>query len=69
MIAKIGIKDKQIAQVSYLPAYIPDDMAPYVVKNGDPLFDTINAYMEKINRIEQIPVTFTVEGDEVVIGK
>ena len=67
MIGKIEIEDKRISRVSYLPAYIPEDMAPYVVKQGDPLFDTINAYMEKINGIEKIPTKYAVDGDEVVI--
>ena len=67
MIGKIEIKDKKISRVSYLPTYIPDDMAPYVVKNGEELFDTINAYMEKINGIEKIPTKYVTEGDEVVI--
>ena len=68
MIAKIEIADKQIARVSYLPAYIPEDFAPYTLKRGEPLFDTVNAYMEKINRIMDIPIRYTVEGDEVVVS-
>ena len=67
MIGKIEIRDKKISRVSYLPTYIPDDMAPYAVKNGEVLFDTINDYMEKINGIEKIPTKYEVEGDEVVI--
>lgn len=68
MIAKIEIKDKQISRVSYLPTYIPDDFAPYIVKAGDPLFDTINDYMRKINDMMDIDIRYTVEGDEVVIS-
>ena len=68
MIGKIEIKDKQISRVSYLPAYIPDDFAPYIVKAGDPLFDTINNYMRKINDMMDIDIRYTVDGDEVVIS-
>jgi len=68
MIAKIEIKDKQIARVSYLPTYIPDDFAPYVVKPEDPLFETINAYMRKINDMMEIDINYTVDGEEVVIS-
>lgn len=67
MIAKIEIKDKQISRVSYLPTYIPDDFAPYVVHPEDPLFETINDYMRKINDMMEIDITYTVEGGEVVI--
>ena len=68
MIAKIEIKDKQITKVSYLPTYIPDDFAPYVVKPEDPMFDTINTYMRKINDIMEIEINYTVDGEEVVIS-
>ena len=68
MIAKFVIEDKAIARVSYLPAYIPEDFDPYVVKPEEPLFDTINDYMRRINALMGIPISYTVEGDEVVIG-
>lgn len=68
MIAKIEIMDKQITKVSYLPTYIPDDFAPYVVKPEDPMFDTINTYMRKINDIMEIEINYTVDGEEVVIS-
>ena len=68
MIAKIEIMDKQITKVSYLPTYIPDDFAPYVVKPEDPMFDTINTYMRKINDIMEIKINYTVDGEEVVIS-
>jgi hypothetical protein len=68
MIAKILIEDKQIARVSYHPAYIPEDVNPYVVNPDEPLFDTINDYMLRINEMMDIPISFTVDGGEVVIG-
>ena len=68
MIAKIEIKDRAIARVSYLPAYIPEDLNPYVVKADEPLFDAINGYMARINARMGIPVSYAVEGDEVVIS-
>lgn len=67
MIAKIQIKDKRIARVSYLPAYIPDDFAPYVLKPDDGLFAAVNGYMEKINKVMDIDTPYTVQGDEVLI--
>ena len=54
--------------MSYLPAYIPEDFNPYVVGPDEPLFDTINDYMRRINDMMEIPVSYTVSGGEVVIG-
>lgn len=68
MIAKIQIKDKKIDRVSYLPTYIPDDFAPYIVKPGEELFDTINEYMVKINEMMGMKVNYTVDGEEVIIS-
>ena len=68
MIAKIEIENKKISRVSYLPAYIPEDFNPYVVQPDEPLFDTINNYMRRINEMMEIPISYTVEGGEVVIG-
>ena len=67
MIARILIRDKRIERVSYLPVYIPEDFAPYIVEPADPLFEMINGYMKKINAAVGIPITYTVEGGEVVI--
>lgn len=68
MLAKVEIRDKAIVRVSYLPAYIPEDFNPYVLHAGEPLFDQVNAYMERINGIAGIPIRYTPEGDEVVIS-
>ena len=65
--AKILIEDKKISRVSYLPAYIPEDFNPYVVKPDEPLFETINDYMRRINDLMGIPIRYTVDGEEVRI--
>ena len=67
MIARIEIKDKAISRVSYLPAYIPEDFAPYVVDPADPLFATITGYMEKIDAMMGLDTRYTVDGGEVII--
>jgi len=68
MIAKWVVEDKQIKSVSYLPAYLPEDGAPYVVKPEDPMFDQINAYMKKITVTEKLDETiYRVCGDEVIL--
>ena len=67
MIARILIRDRQICRVSYLPAYIPDDFAPYTVGRDDPLFDTICAYVQKIDAMMGLDTQYTVSGGEVVV--
>ena len=67
MIAKIEITDKKISRVSFLPAYIPEDFNPYIVKPDDALFGTIRDYMEKIDDMMDLDTAYTVDGDEIVI--
>ncbi len=50
MIARWTVEDGKIAEVSYLPAYLPTDGAPYVVGPEDPMFQQINDYMARITR-------------------
>ena len=67
MIGKIRIEDKKISRVSYLPAYIPEDFDPYIVKPEDALFGTIRDYMDKIDDMMGLDTAYTVDGDEIVI--
>ena len=67
MIGKIRIEDKKISRVSYLPAYIPEDFDPYVVRPEDALFGTIRDYMERIDEMMGLDTAYTVDGDEIVI--
>lgn len=50
MIARWTVEDGKTAEVSYLPAYLPTDGAPYVVGPEDPMFQQINDYMARITR-------------------
>jgi len=66
MIARWTVEDGKIAQVSYLPAYLPTDGAPYVVQPGDPMFQQINDYMARITREQGMDEgIYHVEGDSV----
>ena len=67
MIAKIEITDKKISRVSFLPAYIPEDFNPYIVKPDDALFGTIRDYLDKIDDMMDLDTAYTVDGDEIVI--
>jgi len=68
MVAKWEVKDKKITKVSYLPAYLPVDCAPYVLKSGDPMFSQINDYMFKITKNTDMDTSiYKVAGDEVIL--
>jgi poly-gamma-glutamate synthesis protein (capsule biosynthesis protein) len=69
MIAKWKIENKKITRVSYLPAYLPEDSAPYVLSPEDPRFAEVNAYVRRINRAEGINTRLALSGDgaEVVL--
>ncbi len=66
MIAKWTIKDKKIDEVGYLPAYLPEDGAPYVVGPSDPKFQEINDYMVRITENQNMDAgIYHVENDWV----
>lgn len=48
MIAKWTVKDGKIDSVGFIPAYLPEDGAPYVVAKDDPMFDQVKDYMVRI---------------------
>jgi len=69
LVAKIDIEDKKISKVSYLPAYLPTDCAPYVVKSDDAMFKQINNYMIKITEGQGMDAgIYKIHGDEVVLN-
>ncbi len=68
MVVKWEVKDKKITKVSYLPAYLPPDCAPYVVKSGDDMFKQINEYMIKITEDQVMDISiYKADGDEVIL--
>lgn len=70
IVAKWKVKDKKITEVSYLPAYLPEDGAPYIVVKEDPMFQQINDYMVKITDDQKLdPGIYEVNGDEVVLWR
>ena len=54
MIAKWTVKDGKIDTVGYLPAYLPEDGAPYVVEPSDPMFQKIYDYMVRITENQKM---------------
>lgn len=68
MIVKAVIKDKKVARVSYLPAYLPVGAKTYICKTDDPRFNEVIEYEKKITEeMELDPGIFKVVDDEVVI--
>ena len=69
MVAKWTVADGAIQRVSYLPAYLPEDGAPYVLEPADPLFQKVNGYMEKITAMEGMDTGYRLseDGREVIL--
>ena len=45
---------------TFLPAYLPEDSAPYICPPEDPRFAEVVAYMEKITKIAGILSSYGV---------
>lgn len=45
---------------TFLPAYLPEDSAPYICPPEDPRFAEVVAYMEKITKIAGIHTSYGV---------
>lgn len=67
MVVKWTVENKKISSVSYLPAYLPEDGAPYVVDGDDPMFQQICDYMVKITKDQGLDTVYTREGNEIVL--
>ncbi len=68
MIAKIVIQDDTIQQVSYVPCYIGDDLAPVAIKQSDERGQIVYEHFRKISDSQGLNTTFTWKGDEILIG-
>ena len=67
MVAKWEVEQGKITKISWLPAYLPADGAPYLVKRDDPLFGEILDYMNKITAHEGLMTEYWICGDEIVL--
>lgn len=65
MLAKAVVTKEGIARVSFLPVAMDTYYRPQALKQGDPKFDEVLAYLEWASA--DMPHQFTVEGDEVVV--
>jgi poly-gamma-glutamate capsule biosynthesis protein CapA/YwtB (metallophosphatase superfamily) len=67
MIARAVIEDGKIARVSYIPCYINENSEPVIVKKDEPKGQEVFDYVADISRSEELPVSFTWDGDSEVL--
>ncbi len=69
MVCKVVIKDRKIARVSYLPAYLPVGAETYICPPDDPRCKEVIDYEKKITEAMDLDphVHDRVENNEVVI--
>jgi hypothetical protein len=65
LLAKAVVSKQGIVRASFLPMAMDRQYCPQVLKQGDPLFARVVAYLEWAS--EDMPHRFIVEGDEVVV--
>lgn len=68
LIAKAYIQDKKIQKVTYIPAYIRPNYEPEVVTRQDPKAQDVFNYVDQISEEEELNVSFSWEGDEVLVS-
>jgi len=49
-LARLRVRDGRLETTEFLPAFIEDDGAPRMLKDGDPEFDRVQAYLERVTR-------------------
>lgn len=65
LLAKAVVTKEGIQRVSFLPMAMDARYRPQVLRRGDPKFDEVVAYMKWAS--EDMPHTFTLDGDEIVV--
>jgi len=68
MIAKCIITDKKIQRVSFIPALVNKTNEPELLHPSDPRGQDVVQYMRDITNEANLNATYTVVGEEVVIG-
>jgi poly-gamma-glutamate synthesis protein (capsule biosynthesis protein) len=65
MIGRFVVTPDGIERSAFLPVRIDTELRPEVLHHGDPRFDTAVEHVDWLS--DELPHTFTVEGDEVVV--
>ena len=69
IVAKWTVEDGRIKQVGFLPAYLPEDCAPYVLEPSDPRFTEVVEYMKRVTAAEGLEDIFELseDGREIIL--
>ena len=68
LVAKAYIHDRRIQKVTYLPAYINPDLEPEILTRKDPRAQEVFDYVTRISQEQELAVSFSWDGDEVVVS-
>jgi poly-gamma-glutamate synthesis protein (capsule biosynthesis protein) len=68
MVVKAYIQDKKIKKVTYIPGHITANREPKLLMRKDPRAQEVFDYVTKISETEDLKVSFSWEGDEVLIS-
>jgi len=66
LVAKAVVEDGRVAHFALLPAFINRDAQPEILGAGDPRFEQVRAYLEKITVAAGFDTRFEVVGDELL---
>jgi poly-gamma-glutamate capsule biosynthesis protein CapA/YwtB (metallophosphatase superfamily) len=69
VIAKAYIQDKKLQKVTYIPCYITPNLEPEVVTRKDPRAQEVFDYVASISDRQNLNVSFSWDGDEVLVGE
>ena len=69
LIVKAYIQDRKIQKITYIPAYIKPTREPEVVTRKNPQAQEVFDYVVNISQSEGLKVSFSWEGDEVLVGE
>ncbi len=67
LVAKITVDQRKVTRVSCAPFMINEESQPRFVKQGEPEFQEILDYMNKITKSQKLATEYAVRGDEFVL--
>jgi hypothetical protein len=67
VIARATIEDKKITSVGFIPCYLNPSGQPEPLRPGDPRFDEVSAYQQRITKEAGFGTAFQTGEDDVVI--
>ena len=62
----IDVQDRAVSRVCWQPVMINQKSQPRLLRQADPEFGEVLAYMQKITLSQKIPTRFEVDGDKVI---